>query len=43
MADLALAAFDQAPLALAVVDVVLAAFDPGICQVYPTSRLPTAM
>ena len=36
VADFALAAFDRAPLALAVVDLVLTVFNPGICQVYPS-------
>ena len=41
VADLALAAFERAPLALTVVDLVLAVFHPDLCQVYPTSPLPS--
>ena len=43
VANLVLAAFDRAPLALTVVDFALTVFDPGLCQVNPTSPLLFAM
>ena len=44
LADLVLAVFDRAfgASSAAVVDLVLSVFDPGLCQVYPTSASSSA-